>query len=156
MTTQSLLTSAVHATISVERNYGVPASRVYAAFAIPDIRRLWNSPAEGVEVRIDKNDFRAGGRTVEICVAEGQEIARVETCYLDIVEDRRLLFSEAISDPERFLGASLVAVEFQGTDAGTRLAIVIQTCGVDGSGLENEVVEGWRSALDRLARVLAA
>ncbi len=156
MTTQSLLTSAVHGFISLERNYRVPANRVYAAFAVPEIRRQWNSPAEGIEVRIDKNDFRTGGRTVEICVAEGQDIARVETSYLHIVENRRLLFSEAISDPESFLGASLVTVEFQGTDAGTRLAIVIQTCGVDGSGLENEVVVGWRSALDRLVRVLAA
>jgi uncharacterized protein YndB with AHSA1/START domain len=155
MTAQSSHTSAVHGTISLERNYSVPASRVYAAFAIPEIRRQWNSPAEGVEVRIDKNDFRTGGSTVEICVAEGQDIARVETSYLDIVENRRLLFSEAISDPERFLGASLVTVEFQGADAGTRLVIVIQTCGVDGSGLENEVVVGWRSALDRLERVLA-
>ena len=155
MTTQTLLTSAVHGTISFERNYSVPASRVYAAFAIPEIRRQWNSPAEGVEVRIDKNDFRMGGRTIEVCVVEGHDIARVETSYLDIVENRRLLFSEAISDPERFLGASLVTVEFQGTDAATRLVIVIQTCGVDGSGLENEVVVGWRSALDRLERVLA-
>jgi hypothetical protein len=66
------------------------------------------------------------------------------------------LFCEAINDPERFLGASLVTVEFQAVDAGTRLAVVIQTCGVDGSGLEHEVVVGWRSALDRLERVFAA
>jgi uncharacterized protein YndB with AHSA1/START domain len=156
VTAQSLHTSAVHGTISLERNYSVPASRVFAAFAIPEIRRQWNSPAEGIEVRIDKNDFRTGGRTVEICVAQGQDIARVETIYLDIVENRRLLFCEAINDPERFLGASLVTVEFQAVDAGTRLAVVIQTCGVDGSGLENEVVVGWRSALDRLERVFAA
>ena len=155
MTSRSAHTSAVHGTIALDRTYRVPASRVFAAFADPDIRRQWNSPAEGVEVRIDKNEFRAGGRTVEVCIAEGQDIARVETSYLDIVENRRLLFCEAISDPERFLGASLVTVEFHSEETGTRLAVTIQTCGVDGSGLEKEVVDGWRSALHRLKRVLA-
>ena len=144
-----------HATWKEERSYPAPASRVFAAFGDPELRAQWNSPSETITIRTEAADFRVGGRNIEICVLDGQDIAHVETAYLDIVPNSRLLLSETIRDPERLMGASLVTVEFHASEAGTRLALTVQTTAVDGSGLEAGVVEGWSKALDKLGRVLS-
>ncbi|MEC9342694.1 MAG: SRPBCC domain-containing protein, partial [Pseudomonadota bacterium] len=112
MTTESIHQPAVHATFEAERCYRVPVARVFAAFRDPELRMQWNSPSDEVTVRSVSADFTVGGRNIEVCLVEDQEVARVETRYLDIVENQRLLFSESISDPSGFLGASLVTVEF--------------------------------------------
>jgi len=146
--------TAVHATWKEERLYAAPASRVFAAFGDPVLRTQWNSPSETITIRTEAADFRVGGRNIEICVLDGQDIAHVETAYVDIVRDRRILFSETIRDAERLMGASLVTVEFHAGETGTRLALTVQTTAVDGSGLESGVVEGWSKALDKLGQVL--
>jgi len=148
--------SVVHATFTTERQFPAQASRVFAAFADPDLRRQWNSPSDDVIIRNEADDFRVGGRDLAVCVADGQDVARVETRYIDIVANERLLFSEAISDMERLMGASLVTVELISGEAGTRVAVTIQTTGLDGSGLDQGVVDGWTAALDRLGGLMAA
>ncbi len=156
MDTAALHSSVVHATFNTTRDYPTSVRRVFAAFADPELRALWNSPADEISVRIESHGFNVGERTVEICVAEGQDVARVETFYVDIVDGQRILFLEQISDMERLQGASLVTAEFFARNGGTRLSLTIQTAGVDGSGLEQGVVDGWASALERLEQVLKA
>lgn len=45
-------------------------------------------------------------------------------------------------------------VELTADDAGTHLALTVQTAALDGSGLEQGVDEGWGSAIDNLSRLL--
>ena len=85
----------------------------------------------------------------------GEAAFRVRSTYHDIVRDRRILFTETIEEVGgRPLGASLVSVEMTPDGEGTRLAVTLQSAGLDGGGLEREVVSGWGRALDSLGAML--
>lgn len=149
-------TTLKHSSISLSRSYPVPPAKVFAAWADPEARKIWGTPGEGITLEHEAADFSVGGVDISLCQMEGATIARVETRYLDIVPDARLLLIEAIASEGMHLGASLVSVEMTAEGAGTALSVTIQTAGLDGSGLEVEVEGGWVSALDNLGRMLAA
>lgn len=142
--------SMVHRTAQMERVYTASPARVFAAWADPDIRRLWGSPSDEVGVRNDAADFRVGGVDQQTCIVDGEEIATVVGRYHDIVQDKRIIYTEVISDSSALLGMSLVSAEFIAEGTGTRLALTLQTVAVDGSDLLEGVEEGWVSALERL------
>ncbi len=146
----------VHRTSTMERTYAASPARVFRAWADPDIRRLWGSPSDEVEIRNEAADFRVGGEDVQLCMVGGEVAARVAGRYLDIVADARIVYSEAISEGDTLLGVSLVSAEFVATGGGTRLVLTLQTVAVDGSDLLDGVVAGWTSALDRLGGMMVA
>ena len=69
-----------------------------------------------------------------------------------IVMDRRIIYTEVISEPGKVQGMSLVSAEFIPAGSGTRLVLTLQTVAVDGSDLLDGVETGWSSALDRLGQ----
>lgn len=146
----------VHRTSTMARNYAASPARVFAAWADPELRRLWGSPSDEVELRIDAADFRVGGEDQQACLVQGEEVALVTGRYHDIVEDRRIIYTEVISEAGALLGMSLVSAEFIPDGSGTRLELTLQTVAVDGSDLLDGVEEGWTSALERLGAQLMA
>lgn len=140
----------VHRTASMERTYAASPALVFRAWADPDVRRLWGSPSEEIEIRNDAADFRTGGEDRQTCLAGGEPVAVVKGHYHDIVTDRRIIYTEVISGPGGLLGMSLVSAEFVEAGVGTRLVLTLQTVAVDGSDLLEGVAAGWTSALDRL------
>lgn len=66
--------SMAHRTAQMQRVYPASPARVFAAWADPDIRRLWGSPSDEVEVRNDASDFRVGGVDQQTCIVGGEEI----------------------------------------------------------------------------------
>lgn len=145
-----------HRTETLERTYAASPMRVFRAWEDPEIRRVWGAPSTDVEIRNDAADFRVGGEDIQICMAGGEAVARVVGRYLDIVQDVRIVYSEAISEGDTLLGVSLVSVEFIGVGSGTRLVLTLQTVAVDGSDLLEGVQVGWKNALDNLAGMLVA
>jgi len=144
--------SMVHATRVMERTYAASPARVFRAWADPDVRRLWGTPSDEVEIRNDAADFRVGGEDVQSCMVGGEVVATVVGRYHDIVADRRIIYTEVISEPGTLQGMSLVSAEFIPTGNGTRLVLTLQTVAVDGSDLLDGVAAGWTSALERLAQ----
>ena len=142
--------SMVHRTATMERTYAASPARVFAAWADPDIRRLWGSPSDDVQIRNDAADFRVGGEDIQTCMVEGHPVATVFGRYYDIVPDARIIYTEVIRDETSLQGMSLVSAEFIPDGRGTRLVLTLQTVAVDGSDLLEGVEEGWSSALDRL------
>lgn len=139
-----------HATRTLERTYAASPARVFRAWEDPEIRRLWGTPSDEVQIRNDAADFRVGGVDQQSCMVGGEAVATVVGHYLDIVPDTRIIYSEAISAGEALQGMSLVSAEFIPAGSGTRLVLTLQTVAVDGSDLLDGVVQGWTSALDRL------
>lgn len=147
--------SMVHGTSTMERTYAASPARVFRAWEDPEVRRIWGSPSDEVEIFNEAADFRVGGEDVQLCMVGGEAVARVAGRYLDIVPDKRILYSESISEGATLLGASLVSVEFLAAGSGTRLVLTLQTVAVDGSDLLEGVAAGWTSALDRLGQTFA-
>lgn len=147
---------AVHATRRMERTYAASPASVFNAWADPQLRRLWGTPSEEVEIRNDAADFRVGGEDIQSCLVGGEVVATVVGRYHDIVADRRIIYTEVISEAGVLLGVSLVSAEFLPSGTGTRLVLTLQTVAVEGSDLLEGVAAGWSGALDRLAQQLDA
>jgi uncharacterized protein YndB with AHSA1/START domain len=148
--------SMMHATRVMERTYAASPARVFRAWADPDIRRLWGTPSDEVEIRNDAADFRIGGEDVQSCLVGGEVVATVVGRYHDIVPDRRIIYTEVISAPGTLQGMSLVSAEFIPAGNGTRLVLTLQTVAVDGSDLLDGVAAGWTSALERLGGMMVS
>jgi uncharacterized protein YndB with AHSA1/START domain len=145
---------AVHATRRMERTYAASPASVFNAWADPQLRCLWGTPSEEVEIRNDAADFRVGGEDIQSCLVGGEVVATVVGRYHDIVADRRIIYTEVISEAGVLLGVSLVSAEFLPSGTGTRLVLTLQTVAVEGSDLLEGVAAGWSGALDRLAQQL--
>jgi len=147
--------TAVHQTKTITRQFPVSRTRLFQAWANVEARSTWGSPSPEVTLRYDQADFVVGGADDCVCVYEGQDVHRVITRWLDIVENRRLVFSEMMTDLTQTMGGSLVTVEFFGDDRQSSLVVTLQTVALDGLGLEAGVVEGWTGAMELLAAYLA-
>ena len=110
---------AVHATRRMERTYAASPASVFNAWADPQLRRLWGTPSEEVEIRNDAADFRVGGEDIQSCLVGGEVVATVVGRYHDIVADRRIIYTEVISEAGVLLGVSLVSAEFLPSGTGT-------------------------------------
>ncbi|MEH6410024.1 MAG: SRPBCC domain-containing protein [Hyphomonas sp.] len=143
-----------HGTVTIEKTYAASPARVFGAWADPEMRRIWGSPSDEIDLRIDAADFSVGGEDVSTCMMGDQAVAIVRGRYHDIAADRRIIYTEIISTMDALEGACLVSAEFQPDGQGTRLVLTLQTAAVDGSDLLEGVQEGWESALLRLGAML--
>ena len=143
----------MHKTTTLEKQIAAPRAKVFAAWADTNQRAKWNSPSADIEIKMDAADFSEGGRDVSLCIAEGDVVARVIADYHDIVPDQRIIFTETINSPDSREGASLVSVNFEDADGGTKLTVTLQAVALDGSALLEEVVYGWEAALTRLSEL---
>lgn len=143
-----------HGTVTIEKTYTASLARVFGAWADPEMRRIWGSPSDEIDLRIDAADFSVGGEDVSTCMMGDQALAVVRGRYHDIVTDRRIIYTEIISSMDALEGACLVSAEFQPDGNGTRLMLTLQTAAVDGADLLEGVQEGWESALLRLGAML--
>jgi len=144
-----------HDTDTMERTYAASPAHVFDAWADPEKRRIWGSPSDEIDLRIEAADFSVNGEDITSCMMGDEAIAIVRAHYLDIVPERRIIYNESISSLEALEGVSLVAAEFLPEGRGTRLVLTLQTLAVDGSDLLEGVQEGWTSALLRLGVLVA-
>jgi len=84
--------SAQHGTIRLERRYKASPARVFAAWAEPKARAKWDVPGRWV-IAEQTFDFREGGREVKRFGPKGDPRLVADTLYLDIVPQRRIVFS---------------------------------------------------------------
>jgi uncharacterized protein YndB with AHSA1/START domain len=142
-----------HRTSTLEKVFSVKPEKVFAAWRDVEMRAEWNSPSDEVEIRMEEADFREGGRDVSLCLVEGHEVAHVTSTYHEIVDNQRIIFTEAIRGDDVMQGVSLVSVGFYEEGASTRMTVTLQTVAVDGGALLDEVIVGWEAALIRMERL---
>lgn len=145
-----------HRTTTMERHLKATPARVFEMWADAEKRAVWTSPSSEIHIKMEAADFSEGGRDISLCYMGDEVLARVIADYHDIVANKRIVFTETISDMETRHGVSLVSVEFQEQVGGTGLIVTLQTLALDGGPLLEEVVMGWESSLASLEGVLQA
>jgi uncharacterized protein YndB with AHSA1/START domain len=148
------MSAVTHSTIVLERSYDAPLERVFQAFADPQARLRWGTPSPGVDLVYDKADFRVGGLDVSRCGPRGKLIYRVETRYLDIEPDERIITAEVVSEGWHKLSVSLITVEFHAVGQSTRLTLTDQITAFGGKDMIAGSREGFGAALDNLVAEL--
>jgi len=139
-----------HDTIQINKAFEASPDRVFAAMSDPRAREQWAPPSENDVVTYLESDFRVGGRDVSMCGPKDNPVFRVEAHYRDIVENRRLLFTETISHDERKLSVSLITVIFLPEGEGTRLQLTVQIAACDSPDMIEGCKAGMSTALDNL------
>ncbi|HEY6254848.1 MAG TPA: SRPBCC domain-containing protein [Xanthobacteraceae bacterium] len=145
-------TTTAHETLVFERAFACPAKVLYEAFADPVARARWGLPSPTATIIYDEADFREGGRDRSRCGAKNDPRFQVEVVYLNIVPDKRIVYSETVADGKRALSAALHTVEFSHDGAKAHLKVTVQLASFDGESTAGGVRFGFGAALDNLSR----
>ena len=133
--------SAQHGTIRLERRYKAAPARVFAAWAEPEARAKWDVPGRWL-IAEQTFDFR--------------DIA--DTLYLDIVPDRRIVFSYSMTSRGTPISVSLTTVELSPAPSSggraTHLLLTEQIVFLDGNDNAANREEGLASMLDKIGEAL--
>ncbi|HYW61427.1 MAG TPA: SRPBCC domain-containing protein [Xanthobacteraceae bacterium] len=148
--------STDHGTIVVEHVVDVPVSRAYAAFADAQERARWGAPSETAVFIYEETDFSVGGRDVARCGARNDPKYRVEARYLDIVNERRVVWTETIGTADRLLATNITTLDFRPDGRRTRLKVTIQVTSFVGPGMIENTRAGHQGSLANMARYLEA
>lgn len=143
-----------HATFVIERVYNASPSRVFSAWAQPEIKARWFGTPEDWENAHSEFDFRVGGREFHRSTMEGKNIS-FDSTFQDIVTDERILYTYEMHLDDQRMSVSLATVEFKQEGKGTRLICTEQGAYLDeyqdqAPGRE----EGGRFILDALGQEL--
>ena len=142
------------ASVRIDRHYRAAPEKVWRAWTDPQALKLWFGPGEIVSVPRVDIDLRVGGRFRVTMLADDGETHDVSGTYLEIVPNRKLVFSWAWrSTPER---ESRVTVQIEpdgdGNSDGCELMLMHEQ--FFDRPARNAHEQGWSGALVKLDRWL--
>jgi uncharacterized protein YndB with AHSA1/START domain len=146
--------AVLHTSFVIDRQFSAAPSRVFAAWADPETKRRWSDCHTDLPDSEYSLDFRLGGTEIHRVVYPSASVQRVEKRFLDIVLDRRIIFSYDIELDSHRLSVSLVTVQFEPKRDGTRMLMTEYIAYLDGHEDIDERIRGTNEGLDRLALVL--
>lgn len=141
----------------IERRLDVPVELVWQMWTDPDHFTAWYGP-EGASIPVARMDVRVGGSRL-VCMDIQTPAGPRQMCfageYLEVVENRRLVYTESPANaqgellPAPDVGHQLttqVQVDLEAVDGGTRMVLTHLGIPADSPG-----AIGWAMALDKLA-----
>jgi uncharacterized protein YndB with AHSA1/START domain len=151
--------------VVIERTFDAPPDLVWQMWTDPEHFRVWYGP-DGAAIPVARMDVRVGG-TRQVCMemqSPGGPIQMWFTGeYREVVENKRLVYTESIADengavsrpsdagrPQGHPTTTEVRVELE--DVGGRTRMVMTHVGIPG---DSAGAVGWAMALDKLAAHLA-
>ena len=143
--------STHHGTIVVERLIEATVSRVYAAFADHKAREAWGAPSETATFFYEEADFRVGGRDVARCGAKTDPRFLVEARYVDIVPERRVVWTETIREIDNRLAVNITTLELQPNGQRTQLKVTVQVTSFVGEEMIANTKAGHTGSLANMA-----
>ncbi len=138
-------------TVVMERTYRAAPARVFAAWSDSEARKRWGRPSPEVIIVYDRADFRVGGVDDSRCGTPDDLRFRAVVRYMEITQDRRIIFAEHVSEAGESRAASLITVDFEAEGASTRLTLTLQISSIDGPEMLQGYRQGWEPSLDNLA-----
>jgi len=149
--------SVVHATFVLERTYGAPRERVFAAFSDWEKKKKWFG-GDSPDLTQTSMDFRVGGRdhSEGTVTSHGStHTSRYDAIYLDIIENERIIFAYDMDMNGTHISASLTTIELtEAPGGGTRLKFTEQGAYLDGFDNPKIREDGMAGLLDLLGKSL--
>jgi uncharacterized protein YndB with AHSA1/START domain len=146
--------------LRIERTFEAPVALVWQLWTDPEHFKAWYGP-EGASIPTATMDVRVGGSRrvcMEVHSPNGPMQLWFTGEYREVVENRRLVYTESMSDEHSSVpaadadthGATEVRVDFEDLGRRTRMTLVHAGIPQDSPG-----AAGWEMALDQLATQLA-
>ncbi len=147
---------ATHADFTIERSFRASPAHVFAAWATAEARATWFVGGDGWTQRVREFDFREGGREHVVGRKGTGTISDFRATYVEIVTDRRIVFTYEMLLNDVRVSVSLATVELWPEGDGTRMKLTEQGAylvAYDPQGDDNGSRErGTRELLDNLAK----
>ncbi len=145
----------VHTTFTLERTYPVAPSKVFAAFADPELKARWFVGPEGWHATRRQVDFRVGGdEALEGTLPDGRN-SRYLARYYEIVPDQRIVYTYDMHHDGKHLSVSLVSIQLRASGRGTHLLLTEQDAYLDGEDGAASRAKGTGWHLDNLGKVVS-
>lgn len=154
MSSQVVDLAVAHRTFSIERVYPHGAERVFRAFVRPEIKRRWFFEGEGWDIEEYSADFRVGGEEISHFRFQGGPLMLNQTRYLDIVPERRMVFSYTMVFDAKPLSVSLATIELIPEGNETRLIYTEQGAYFGSEDQVSGREQGCRELFEKLAAEL--
>ena len=150
--------------VVIERVFDAPVELIWQLWTIPEHFQAWYGPA-GATIPVAKMDVRVGGTRLvcmEVRSPQGPMQMWFAGEYREVVENRRLVYTESVSDehgnvssdstaPGSHPVTTEVAIDLE--DLGGRTKMVLTHLGIPA---DSPGAVGWTMALDKLAKVADA
>jgi uncharacterized protein YndB with AHSA1/START domain len=149
--TTATTSSIARGAIVLERTYRAAPGRVFRAWEDVEARARWSKPWPEMDLVYDSHDFRIGGTDIYRCGLDGHFNWAAEVHYLDIVRDKRLIFSERMAEEGKPQSTALITVEFFAKGKETLQIVTINILTLDGSGMLEGYAGSWNPVLDNIA-----
>jgi uncharacterized protein YndB with AHSA1/START domain len=147
--------SAVHGTFTLERVYDASPARVFKAWADIEAKARWfMGPADWRQLERSL-DFRIGGRERLRGRKGSGVVSTFDGVYLDIVPDRRIIYSYDMRLDDRHISTSLATMVLKPEGSGTRLTLTEQGVFLDGYDDGSSRERGTSILLDQLGAALS-
>lgn len=147
--------------VVIERRFDASVELIWKLWTEPEHFAAWYGP-DGAVIPVVKMDVRVGGTRLvcmEVSTPGGPRQMWFTGEYLDVVENRRLVYTESMADehgnvltaadmgmPAGHPTTTEVRVELAAVDGGTRMVMTHSGIPADSPG-----AAGWAMALDKLA-----
>ncbi|MFG1359661.1 SRPBCC family protein [Xanthobacter pseudotagetidis] len=148
--TQTAARPVTHASFTLQRTYPRAPEVVFAAIASPSAKRRWLVEGEGFEVVSYEPGFGAGAFERSSFRFKGGPLVRNDTVYLDVNENRRIIFAYSMSLEGTPMSSSLVTMLLEPAPGGTRLTLTEQGAYLEGFDDVAGREQGTRELLERL------
>ena len=143
----------VHASFAVERTMPAPPSRVFAAFAEPELKAKWfHGPDTWTPTEL-VFDFRAGGHETTAGEVPGDWSSRFEADDHVNAPDERIVYSYVMYRDDVRLSVSVTSIELEAIDGGAATRLLFTEQGAyfqDGVGGHASREEGTIGILKQL------
>jgi uncharacterized protein YndB with AHSA1/START domain len=152
--------------VVIERTLDAPADLVWRMWTEPEHFAAWYGPS-GASIPVARMDVRVGGTRLvcmEVETPNGTMRMWFTGTYLEVVENKRLVYTESMSDehgsplppsemgmPAGHPSTTEVLVELDDLGSSTRMVMTHAGVPEDSPG-----ATGWRIAFDKLATHVAA
>lgn len=143
--------------VVIERSFDAPVDLVWQMWTDSEHFKAWYGP-DGASIPVAKMDVRVGGARLvcmEVATPDGPMQLWFTGEYREVVEHRRLVYTESMSDENGNVAghptATEVRVELEDVDGRTKM--VLTHVGIPG---DSPGATGWKMALDKLTAHVAS